>query len=341
MSANTYENTIAFSKTAQTAIETASTDVIRVSTISDDIGTAEPVVEDDADEFGKGHEFAEESYLTSWNTSKKVEVYNSAEMLAVAAAYGLGSGSAGTYTPIDPITNTNELELPWMTFYEGIRPGSGGEILDRAMIGMVVEGFTMNIGSGPGRANSKLSIDLVGTGKVNLNAGLAYPSRTACHLLPSASLSAVINGTNYVTTKNFVSLELSWKNNVRLDSGFFPGSGFQTTGNAATGAVRGRMEFGKREIMCKFVARFVNGSTELTTLQNQTAGTCVLGLSGGTGFETTITIHQTRFKTARVANADGIVTIEVELSAQVPAGEAADGLCTFAVANTLGTVGRA
>jgi hypothetical protein len=340
MSAQTYEQFFAFSKTAQGAIGTASTDVIRIPTINDDLAEVDPIVEDDSDEFGKGHEFAEESFLTSWNVSKKVEVYNCAEMLGIAAAFGLGSGSTGTYTPIDPITNTNELELPWMTVYEGIRPGSAGEVLDRALIGCVVEGFTMTLGSGPGRANSKLSIDLVGTGKITQNSGVTFPAKTPVHLLPSASLSCIINGTNYVTTKNFVSLELSWKNNVRLDSGFFPGSDFQTAADATTGAIRGRMEFGKRELMCKFSARFVAGSTELTTLQAQTSGTAVLGLTGGSGFETTITINQTKFKTAKLGNADGIVTVEVELSCQIPTGGASDDLVTFAVANSLGTIGR-
>src|SRR4051812_35930742 len=121
--ANINELQFAFSKTAQTAIDTPSTDLIRLSSISDDIGDDEPVVEDDADEIGKGHEFAEQSFLTNWKQGKKWECYLSSEALSIAAAFGLGNGNAGTYTPINPATNVNEAELPWMTFLECIRKG--------------------------------------------------------------------------------------------------------------------------------------------------------------------------------------------------------------------------
>ena len=40
------------------------------------------------------------------------------------------------------------------------------------------------------------------------------------------------------------------------------------------------MEFGNRKAMITFVARFVNGSTELTKLRNQTTVTATIGLQG-------------------------------------------------------------
>jgi hypothetical protein len=58
------------------------------------------------------------------------------------------------------------------------------------------------------------------------------PAVTDEKLPPSASLTLTINAVDYVTTKNIVSLETSWKNNIRMDAGFFPGSGFQTVGDA-------------------------------------------------------------------------------------------------------------
>jgi hypothetical protein len=63
-----------------------------------------------------------------------------------------------------------------------------------------------------------------------------------------------INGVDYVTSKNIISLETSWKNNIRMDQGFYPGSDFQTPGDAATGAIRGRLEFGSRQGALKFVS---------------------------------------------------------------------------------------
>ena len=41
-------------------------------------------------------------------------------------------------------------------------------------------------------------------------------------------------------------------NNIKVDARFFPGSGFQTSGDATTGAIRGRLEFGDRQGTLKF-----------------------------------------------------------------------------------------
>ena len=58
-----------------------------------------------------------------------------------------------------------------------------------------------------------------------------------------------------------------------MDAGFFPGSGFQTPGDATTGAVRGRLEFGDRRDTLKFTARFDKNSTGLTKLKARTTRT--------------------------------------------------------------------
>src|SRR3954464_765127 len=178
MPANIQELQVAISKTAQTAIDTPSGDLIRINTTNDDIADWMPVVEDDADDFGKGHEFAEQSFLTSYKVTKKLQYYLSAESLAVIAAFGLGNSAGGTNTPIDPITNTHEIELPWMTVLEGIRKGGAQQVLDRAFTGMVVDKWNFTLGKGPGRANSKIEIDLVGTGRVDEASGLAMPAKT-------------------------------------------------------------------------------------------------------------------------------------------------------------------
>ena len=342
MAANVQELVIAFSKTAQSEIHTASNDLVRVNLVSADPAEVEPVVEDDAEEIGKGHEFAEESFLTSWNVSRKLDVYNSVQMLAICGAFGLGSGTGTEFTPIDPITNEHEIELPWMTICEGIRAGGSAPVLRNTLIGCVVNKWGMSLKNGPGRANSKLNIEMVGSGKIDRTSTPTFPSKTPVNLLPALSLGLSINGADYVSTKNFVSLDFEWDNAVRMDSGFVPSAtAFQTPGDASTGAVRSRMEFGTRKAMLKWVARYVNGSTELTSLDAQSAGTCALTLSGGSGITAGLTLHQTRVKAAKIDNSDGIVTIACEASLQVPTGETAAGLLTLTAAHTLGTVGRA
>jgi hypothetical protein len=162
------------------------------------------------------------------------------------------------------------------------------------------------------------------------------PARTPAHLMNASSLSCVINGTNYISAKTFESFDFEYDNNPR--DGFYPGSGLRTPGDGTSGQIQGRMEFGKRVIKSSFAARYRNGSTELATLIAQTTGTAVIGLSGASGHDATITMHQASFKTSKIDNTDGIVTVKVELSAQY---EATNGVLTMVVNNTLGTVGRA
>jgi hypothetical protein len=340
MAANIQELQVAFSKTAQTAIDVASTDLVRFNSTSQDIADVDPVVEDDADEIGKGNEFAEESFLVAWKVSKKWECYLSAESLAIAAAFGLGSGTAGVYTPIDPITDTNQIELPWMTLLEGIRKGGATEVINRALLGMVVDKFSIKLAKGAGRANSKMSMDLMGTGLFDGATALAMPAKTPVHLLPAASLTCTINGTDYISAKSFESFDLDWDNNTR--DGYFPGSGFQISGDPTSGQVQGRMEFGTRKLTASFTSRFQNGSTELTKLTAQTVGTAVLGLAGATGYNALMEFAQVTFKTAKVANENGIVTVKTDLSAQFDGTAlSTGGLIKMTVNNTLGTVGRA
>ncbi len=196
-------------------------------------------------------------------------------------------------------------------------------MLDRAAIGCAINAFTLQVGSGPGRANSKLVAEFVASGKLLRPSTIAIPAKTTEKLLPSASLALSILAHDYVAAKNIVSFEMGWKNNIMLNEGFFPGSGFQTGGDATTGAIRGRLEHGERELMAKFVARFVNGSPELTALNSQTSGTLVASLTYDANNSLTITFQKVTYRTTKLDNTNGLVTVAVDV---IPLVHATDGL---------------
>jgi hypothetical protein len=322
---------ICFGKQKQADIATANTAVQMWQLRKLNAALANPKLntENDAEEFGKGHEFPTQSFQTSWDVNGTLEKYLGAEIGAWAMAYGLGkvvkSGTLPnltyTCTPLMP-ANGDSAELPYFSFVEQIRPGAG-VVVDRMAVGCVVEGWTITIGSGPGRANSKITVEFVGSGKYTEPSAITMPAATVEKLLPSASLSLSINGVNYVSNNNIVSLETSWKNNVRMDGGFYPGSGFQTPGDGTSGAIRGRLEFGNRQGMLKFVARFENGSTELTKLKNQSTGTAVIGLSYDANNALDINWQKVSFATAELGETDGIVTIAVDC---LPMWDATNGI---------------
>ena len=322
---------ICFGKQKQTDIATANTagQMWQLRKLNAALANPKLNTENDADEFGKGHEFPTQSFQTSWDAGSPLEKYLSAEIAAWAMAFSLGkvvkSGSAPTFTytctPLFPAAG-DAAELPYFSFVEQIRPGAG-IVLDRMAVGCAVEGWTISVGSGPGRANSKINIEFVGSGKLTEPSGIVVPAATLEKLLPSASLALSINGVNYVSNKNIVSLETSWKNNILMDAGFFPGSGFQSPGDATSGAIRGRLEFGKRQGTLRFTARFENGSTELTKLKSQTTGTAVITLTYDANNSLQITWEKVSFATAEVGETDGIVTVAVEC---LPMYEAANGI---------------
>jgi hypothetical protein len=336
---------ICFGKQKQTDISTANTagQMWQLRKLNAQLANPKLNTENDADEYGKGHEFASQSFQTSWDAGSTLEKYLSAEIAAWAMALSLGkvvkSGTAPNFTytcaPLFP-ANGDAAELPYFSFVEQIRPGAG-VVLDRMAVGCAIEGWTISIGSGPGRANSKINVEFVGSGKMTEPSAIVVPAATLEKLLPSASLALSINGVNYVSSKNIVSLETSWKNNILLDAGFFPGSGFQTAGDATSGAIRGRLEFGKRQGTLKFVARFENGSTELTKLKSQTTGTAVISLAYDVNNSLELTWQKVSFSTVEVGETDGIVTVAVEC---LPMYDATNGIVSAVAKCGVDSIGQ-
>ncbi len=342
MPANIRETRIGFGFKKQSALQTANlaADVWSLAKMNAALSTVTLNVEDDAAELGKGHEFATQTFKSHWDVSGAIEKYLTSEIAAWAFVFGLGnrvkSGTTAityTCTPQDPVTGG--IELPAFSFIETIRQGASA-VLDRMAVGCVVEDFTIALASGPGRASSKITINFAGCGKLTEPSGINIPEATTEHLLPAASAQITINGVNYVSSRNLVSLELGFKNNLRLDAGFYPGSGAQD--NAA---IRGRLEFGDRQASLKFTARFENGSTELTKLRNQTTGAATISLQGelisGADYHSiSVTFQKVAFKTAIVGDTDGIVTVEVECA---PLYDSVNGLLSAVAKCTQDNIG--
>jgi hypothetical protein len=419
MPANIRETLIAFSKNKQAAIATANTagGMWRLNKLNSSFGGPKLITETDAEEYGKGHEFAENVFRMSWDVQGQIEKYLSAEFACWAFAFALGkvtpTGADPNYiytiTPLDPVADG--IELPYFSFVEQIRPGASA-VLDRMSVGCAIQDLTLTIASGPGRANAKLVVNYVGSGKRTKPSTITIPAATAEKLLASASLALSIKGVNYVTAKTIVSLELSWKNNIRLEDGFYPGSGFQgaqtqvetitltgTSGTATvaaagglskvatygdsltdtagdfvtswaaaylavgititsdgptiiftdavpgtgftaptianlttnlagtvahtmpniaeadSGAIRGRLEVGNRELGLKFTARFDATSTELDSVETGTEGTAVIGLTHNTNNSLAITVQRVQISAAELADANGLLTVQADVTA--------------------------
>lgn len=232
MPANENEKLIGFGFAKQAALATANTlaGIWRLGNLSSSYAEPKLATENDKDELGKGHEFATQVFPTSWDLAFQIEKYLSSDWAAWAYAFALGkvvkTGSTPnwiyTITPLDP--PTDGIELPNFSYLEQIRPGVSA-VLDIINIGCAIEDLALTMAGGPGRANAKLVAGIIGSGKHTRPSGITLPTRTVEKEMPGSSMGCTINGVNYVSNKNIVSLESTWKNNHRLDSGYYPGCG--------------------------------------------------------------------------------------------------------------------
>lgn len=328
---------VSFRKQVDLATANPETDFRRFQKTNNAFAVINYVNEDDAADFGKGHEFATQQYPSYLDASVAVEKYLTAEIFAWAAAFGLGSvvktGSTPNFvytcTPSNPVANG--IALPPFSYAESIRPG-GSAVVDRMLVGCVLNSFNISLQSGPGRASTTITMELMGTGKNTTPSGLTFGSLPYTETpLPSYGMTATLHGVDYVVNADIISMEFGWNNNLRGDSGYFPGSGKQ--GNHQ---IRGRMEHGDREATLSFVARFNAGSTELTKVQNLSTGSATINLAFDANNAGTITFHQVGFRQATVGDTDGIVHVQVECSPQY---HASNGLLTMVAKCNVDNVG--
>lgn len=324
--ANVQETLIAFGYAPQTDVATANAlpQLWSLTKVNPALSVVNPVNETNALDIGKGNEFPSQVFPSYQDASVALEKYVSSEFMAWLFCFSTGKatktlvGTTGfTYAavPNDPAVDC--INLPCFTWDELIR-AEPNSIVDRALVGCVVGDWTLTMQSGPGRANCRVACTLPGSGRVQIPGLTPLPALTLEHLLNAAGATITINGIDYVLSQSFISLEFRWNNNVRLDTGLYPGSGTQNGY-----AVRGRMEYGIREMTLSFVARAQKGSTEYNNLINQVEGPATFGVQGAsidaTHFHSfQISMPRTRMQSVVNGDDNNIVTVQCAVTALQP-----------------------
>ncbi len=240
------------------------------------------ITETDRDDIGKGI-WATQIYPVNWDVAIPWEAYLSSENAAQVIAFALGkvvetpavpSGASYVITPFDNNVDCFH-DMPVTTFVTSIKQ-CNQDVEDEMFVGVACEDFMIRIQSGPGRANATITSNWVGTGQFTAPSGIIIPAFTAEHLLNAGgTVTLSINGNDYIVNKKFVSAELGYKNNIKLDQGYFPGSGSQ---NGA--AIRGRLRRGIPAVTLNFVVEYDHDSDELDLFFNQTPGVADIQIDG-------------------------------------------------------------
>jgi hypothetical protein len=316
--ANIRETKIAFGFVPQADLVTINTalQIWSMTKTNPALAIVTPVMEDDANDIGKGDEFPTTVYPTNMDTGVAIEKYCSSEFMAWLFCFTTGKATKTTVggtgfsyaaVPSDPVVDC--INVPPFTYAEQIRP-EPDSVIDRGLIGMVINDFAIMLESGPGRANCRVTVNCVGTGSIANPSGITFPAVQTEHFLNASGAAINIQGIDYVLETSFISAEYRWNNNIRLPSGYYPGSGTQNGF-----AIRGRMEYGNREATFTFVARAAKGSREFNNLMTLHEGPATITVKGaliGAGPQTHLfSILATRTMMSAVVNgeADGIVTV--------------------------------
>ena len=327
--ANSRETKIGVGFVAQTDLVTPNTaDQIWSFTITNTAPfTTTPTTETDAADIGKGDEFPTTIYPVSMDVTGHIEKQISSQFAAWAFAFGLGkttetlagTGGGAKYVcvPTDPAVDC--IDLPPFTAVEQIRPGAT-PFTDNAYVGCIISSFTINLESGPGRNNARITVEIASTGKIVTPSAIVIPATATENFLNAASATITVGGIDYVLTKTFISAEISWNVNPRLDTGYYPGSGVDAYGYA----LRGRMEYASRAASMSFVARAQTGSPEYNALLARTEGETRVTLTGatiGAGPEKhniEIVFPRSVISSAVNGDADGLVTISCTVTPLKP-----------------------
>ena len=341
---NIQELKIGFSRTAQTNVNTAETTNILAMLKNDtDFFANNLAKEDDAAEIGKSNEFASQTFPTGWTTSGSVTKFTSSEWLAFAASFcgtsvAAASGSGFTHT-MSPESETDfitvGIEPSYLTVIEQVRAGANG-IVDRMFPGCCINGFSMNVKAGIGRGNSTMKVDFIGTGQKTEPSGVVLPALTTPHELPAGSISCVLNGFDYASSKNFESMDFSYQRNLQPR---YVGGGVQA---GSTGVLAGAIEINNRQVTLNITARYVKGSPEIGLLTSNTTGTGTIGLTGGaiaSGLYhgMLLTLPAIQYEVAQVTALGNRIGITVNV---VPLYDGTDPLFTLQTTNAIATFGR-
>jgi hypothetical protein len=308
----------------QANISTPGSTFVRFKKLNTTITTPQLVTENDAAEIGKGNEFISQTFPSHVNVANSIEKFASSEFVSWTAAYALGNvvvtGSTAPYsytiTPIDPSTT---LELPYFSVVEQISEG-GGMAVDNLYTGCAINDWTYSFNSGPGRASSKMSVNWVGSGIYTSPSAITVPALTTEDNMLAGSMALSVNGVDYVANGRIVSGSIGWSNNLMLNAGFYPGSGLENGYQT-----RGRIEIGARAASFQFTVRAIHGSTEYTTLQNQTSGTATLTVSHDANNSLTFNFPEMLFQAVNNGDSDGLVTFNIT---GAPAYNSTSGILT-------------
>lgn len=289
MAESTVQLQWAFSLKRQSAYATANPDVDITEShpmTAADLGEHTPNMSDNAQMFGKGHEFATRNAILSWDTRFRRGFQANTKMAGWAWAFHCGK-IATTALGGSPVAYQHVIEYQDPTgsgFYGSGRQQPVTTVIEQAHSGllrrfpsMLVRAVEMT-----GALNDwvQLIVELQGSGFMAKTPAFSMPTASEGALLRTGSLTFTdsVEGDVSCDIRSFrIRSEFSYFEN----EGYCPGSGYNVSGDPTSGQIRNKLEFSRRAFMLEFqVAANATNGQYITRLEQQTNVGAVLRLQG-------------------------------------------------------------
>lgn len=258
---------------------------------------------------GKGHEFPTIAYKEAKTFDHTYEFLTSAELLAWLSVYGMGkftksgAGDPFTYDCLPAVRGVDSCELKYFSVVQKDQRASA--LLDQALRGCVVGGFTLRLQSGPERANSSVSVRVLGSGRETRPSAVSLGSVVTPSDLLAASMTLTANGTDYVTSRRINSCEFSWDNAPIVV--YAPGGGVENGYGVASKIEMGQSRGYRFRANVDF-----QDMTELDKIRDLTTGTGTLVLTNSASRKWTAVMQRLRWAAAAFGENERGITLDIE-----------------------------
>lgn len=292
-----------------------------------DFGEHVPNMVDNAALFGKGHEFATNLYMLSWDTRFRRTAFLTSKLAGWALAFhcgkvttsAAGSGFSHVFEYQDH-TGTGYYgsgrQQPVMTIIEKSTSG-----LQRKFRSMLIGALEMS-----GNLNDfcRIAVDMVGSGYMErITPGtFTFPTGAAAAEGERLRNTAMLFEVGETGSLADVSCDIrSWRfrseYSLAEDDGYCPGSGYLTTGDPTSGQIRNRLEFLRRAVLLEFVVRASSSNTIFTQLEGQVELAANITLTGseisvGVDHEVFINVPRLRYRAIPIGADGDLVTYSVQ-----------------------------
>ena len=299
-----------------------------------DFGDLVPNMSDNAAMLGKGHEFATRNEMLSWDVTFRRSFAATTKVLGWAMAFHCGTDSVtgptnGAYTHIfeyqDPVGAGyygSGRQQPVVTIMERV-----SSTLVRQFPSMCVQAVEI---TGTLGDFVKLAVELRGSGKKSNYAPSAYtfPDSTsdalggelAAGLMRFGSITFTSGPSGVLTDQSCTLRSFRFRSEMQYDEtgGYCPGSGYQTTGDATSGAIRNKLEFLRRAVVLEFVVTAQPTADSLFTRLDGAISSGVLincqgALIGGSSYHRMmISVPNMKYKAIPIGADGDLITYSVQ-----------------------------